>query len=89
MVLAPPAPNATHLPMESRLMAMAEPMTSCMSEPMMASSTISHRMIRGACGEEHPRTLKMGTSLVPLRSGRGGRADPAAGVVSAPRPGCG
>jgi hypothetical protein len=26
---------------------MAEPMTSCMSEPMIANSTISHRMIRG------------------------------------------
>lgn len=31
-------------------MAIAEPMTSCMSEPMMASSTMSHRMIRGTWG---------------------------------------
>lgn len=45
----------THFPTESKLMAMAEPMTSCMSEPMMASSTISHRMIRGNWGgKEHP-----------------------------------
>ncbi|TNN73360.1 hypothetical protein EYF80_016523 [Liparis tanakae] len=31
---------------------MAQPMTSCMSEPMMASSTINHRMIRGTCTDE-------------------------------------
>jgi len=36
-----------HLPTDRRLMAIAEPITSCMSEPMIASSTISHRMIRG------------------------------------------
>lgn len=36
---------------------MAEPMTSCMSEPMMASSTMSHRMMRGTCreGNDRPR----------------------------------
>lgn len=39
--------ESVHLPLERRLNAMAHPMTSCMSEPMMASSTISHRMIRG------------------------------------------
>lgn len=43
-------PLITHFPTDSRLMAMAEPMTSCMSEPMMASSTISHKMIRGTWG---------------------------------------
>lgn len=36
-----------YLPADSRLKAMAQPMTSCMSDPMMASSTISHKMIRG------------------------------------------
>lgn len=36
-----------YLPADSRLKAMAQPMTSCMSEPMIASSTISHKMIRG------------------------------------------
>lgn len=30
-------------------MAIAVPMTSCMSLPMMATSTISHRAIRGTC----------------------------------------
>jgi hypothetical protein len=39
--------NPPHLPADRRLMAMAEPMTSCISEPMIANSTISHRMIRG------------------------------------------
>lgn len=36
---------------DSRLKAMAQPMTSCMSEPMMASSTMSHRIIRGTWTE--------------------------------------
>lgn len=46
----PVTTNPTHFPIDSRLMAIAEPMTSCMSEPMMASSTMSHRMIRGTWG---------------------------------------
>lgn len=36
-----------HLPEDSRLNAMAQPITSCMSEPTIATSTISHGMIRG------------------------------------------
>lgn len=31
---------------------MAVPMTSCMSEPTMASSMVSQRRVRGTCGEE-------------------------------------
>lgn len=41
--------GSPHLPADRRLMAMAEPMTSCISEPMIANSTISHRMTRGTC----------------------------------------
>lgn len=48
-------------------MAMAEPMTSCMSEPMMASSTISHRMIRGACGK-NAQNLKTGDESRPCNA---------------------
>ena len=36
-----------HLPTDRRLMAIAEPITSCISTPMIANSTISHRRIRG------------------------------------------
>lgn len=46
----------TYLPTDSRLRAMAQPMTSCMSEPMIASSTISHRMIRGTCTPQQHQT---------------------------------
>lgn len=38
---------------------MAQPMTSCMSEPMMASSTINHRIIRGTCTEDTGLLVKM------------------------------
>lgn len=36
-----------YLPADSRLNAIAVPMTSCMSEPMMASSMVSQRRVRG------------------------------------------
>lgn len=36
-----------YLPTERRLKAIAQPMTSCMSEPIIANSTISQRRIRG------------------------------------------
>lgn len=36
-----------YLPAESRLNAIAVPMTSCMSEPTMASSMVSQRRVRG------------------------------------------
>ena len=39
-------------PADSRLNAIAVPMTSCMSEPTMASSMVSQRRVRGAWGEE-------------------------------------
>lgn len=37
-------------PAESRLNAIAVPMTSCMSEPTMASSMVSQRRVRGTWG---------------------------------------
>ena len=39
--------KTSHLPADRRLMAIAEPITSCISTPMIANSTISHRRIRG------------------------------------------
>lgn len=43
---------ARYRPAESRLKEIAVPMTSCMSEPTMASSMLSQRRMRGAYGEE-------------------------------------
>jgi len=40
-------PRGTYILLESRKIAMAVPITSCISEPMMATSTINHRRIRG------------------------------------------
>lgn len=47
----PEAMACVYLFDDSSLKAMAQPMTSCMSEPMMASSTMSHKMIRGTWTE--------------------------------------
>lgn len=41
-------PPGQYRPAESRLNAIAVPMTSCMSEPTMASSMVSQRMVRGS-----------------------------------------
>lgn len=50
-VPSPGLKNWGHLgqyrPAESRLNAIAVPMTSCMSEPTMASSIVSQRRVRG------------------------------------------
>ena len=45
-VMRTPAHRGTKL-LERRLMAMAVPITSCMSEPMMATSTMTQRARRG------------------------------------------
>lgn len=42
--------DSTYFPFERRLNAMAVPMTSCISEPMMAISTMIHKRIRGTVG---------------------------------------
>lgn len=43
-------PLGQYRPAESRLKAMAVPMTSCMSEPTMASSMVSQTRVRGTWG---------------------------------------
>lgn len=49
MVMRTP-PQSGMRPAESRLKAMAVPITSCMSEPMMATSIVSHSSTRGTLG---------------------------------------
>lgn len=61
--------ETAHRPADSRLKAMAVPITSCMSEPMMAISIMSHSSTRGTWGDRGIEVLEPTARLGPGQNG--------------------